>query len=727
MKFVDVFDEVQLSDGQLKLVTQLEDFFKDDRARCFLMKGYAGTGKTFMLKGLVSWLKSQGRDCRVFAPTGRAAKVASLRLKGLDCSASTIHTAVYSSSNLKEYKIEEEDGSETFKFFFGLSRNQDVANAVYIVDEASMLSNVYAEGEFFRFGSGCLLDDLIEYIQLKNPAMNRKLIFVGDDAQLPPVGMSLSPALSGNYIRERFGLSTAEYELTDVVRQNKDSVVLMNASRLRKSLTDRNFNCLRVEERGEVCALGGADIAQRYLKLCGGKVTDDVLMVAYSNRQVQVYNDIVRSLLFPNNRGLAVGDRLLIVGNNYNVADFPIMNGDFAEVQKVGEDVEVRRVTLKKKDKVKGVYVREVELCFREVVLFFEDEAACCRSLILENLLYSDQGNLSSDEMKALYIDFKIRNSHLKPNTEELREALRVDPYFNALRVKFGYAVTCHKAQGGEWKHVLLDCSTSTGMRNENYYRWLYTGMTRAKEDLFLLNKKDFSVGSDIALLPVDLDRIAQRVYELDEEWHEFVIPQDWAIENEEQRLICLAFCDLIKDSDIEIKRVQHFMYQEVYTCAEGNVEVLVKLYYNKAGVVTNVEIGNRDSKPALWLIKAFDGLVKREIVLREGASRIGNNAECDELLLHEQSMVALDFPDKNLEAFYKEMLEKLSGSGIVVADVEHKSFHEIYSFECGGLKACYKFWYNGKGKFTKTEVIANRTTGLVNEINDCITVNVLR
>lgn len=714
MKFVNVFDDVQLSDGQLELTARLDEFLKDDRSHCFLMKGYAGTGKTFMLNGLVRWLQAQGRGCCVLAPTGRAAKVASNRLKGLKCDAATVHASIYSSANLKEYKEEGEDGVETFKLFFGLKKNEDECDMVYIVDEASMLSNVYSEGEFFRFGSGFLLDDLVEHIQLNNRGMRRKLIFVGDNAQLPPVGMNFSPALSGDYLKERFGFSYSEYELSEVVRQNKDSMVLKNASRLRRSLGDRAFNRLKLEENEEVCSLSSADLAQRYLQLCGGKVTDEVLMVAYSNSKIKAYNEIARKVLFPNEPNLVQGDRLLIVTNNNNVASFPIMNGDFARVEWVHDEVVSRHITLKKKDKAKGLHERVVELRFRRAKLFFEDENTCCDCMILENLLYSDRGNLSSDEMKALYIDLKIRNPHVKPNSDAMRDMMRQDPYFNALRVKFGYAVTCHKAQGGEWKHVLLDCGVSTGMRNENYFRWLYTGVTRAKENLFLLNKKEFSPGSDISLLPMDLAGIAQRVYLLDEDWADFVIPQDWAIQNEEQRLICLAVCDLIKNSDIVIKRIQHFMYQEVYTCAEGSVDVLFKLYYNGAGMVTSVEVINSNTIAGHWLVKAFDGLIKREIVL------------CREKEAEVSTACRFEFEDKNLEAFYRELTEKLEGAGIAVQDIEHKNFHEIYTFEAGGFKACYKFWYNGKGKFTKTEVVANRTTGLVDEINECLTVNVL-
>lgn len=714
MKFVNVFDGVRLSDGQLELTACLEEFLMDESSRCFLMKGYAGTGKTFMLTGLVKWLKALGRDCRVLAPTGRAAKVAANRLKVLDRGAATVHASIYSSTNVKEYKVEDEDGTETFKFFFELTKNDDTSDMVYIVDEASMVSNVYSEGEFFRFGSGFLLDDLIEHIQLKSGAMRRKLIFVGDNAQLPPVGMNFSPALNAGYLKERFGFSSSEYELTEVVRQNKDSMVLSNASRLRRSLHDRNYNQLKLEENEEVCSLRNNELTQCYLKLTGGKVTDDVLMVAYSNSKIKAYNEIARGLLFPNEPFLVQGDRLLIVANNYNAASFPIMNGDFARVEWVDEKVVSRHITLKKKDKAKGVHERVVELRFRRAKLFFEDENACCDWMILENLLYSDQANLSSDEMKALYIDLKIRNPHVKPNSDEMRKILREDPFFNALRVKFGYAVTCHKSQGGEWKHVLLDCGVSTGLRNENYFRWLYTGITRAKQNLFLLNKKEFSVGSDIALLPTDLTGIEQRVYKLDEDWADFVIPQDWAIVGEVQRLICLAVCDLIKNSDLVVKRIQHFKYQEVYTFAEGGVEVLVKLYYNGAGMVTSSEVANTNTIPGQWLAKAFDELIKREIVL------------CREKETEENTACLFEFEDKNLEAFYRELTKKLEGSGIAVQDIEHKSFHEIYTFESGGFKACYKFWYNGKGRFTKTEVITNRTTGLVDEINECLTVNVL-
>ena len=228
----------KLTNDQTELVLELERFINSSSS-VFLLKGYAGTGKTFMMKGLTDFFVNTNRSFKMAAPTGRAAKVISQKTKH---KAYTIHKSIYSSKDLKEFKTKDESGTETFKFYYELKNNEDPLNTVYIIDESSMLSNVYSEGEFFRFGSGYLLKDLLKFINIDNNDQDKKIIFIGDNAQLPPVNMNFSPALDSNYLKENYNIYSSEFELTEVLRQNTNSGILHNATKLRQSLKSNLFN-----------------------------------------------------------------------------------------------------------------------------------------------------------------------------------------------------------------------------------------------------------------------------------------------------------------------------------------------------------------------------------------------------------------------------------------------------------------------------------------------------
>ena len=194
------------------------------------------------------------------------------------------------------------------------------------------------------------------------------------------------------------------------------------------------------------------------------------------------------------------GDKVILVNNNYNYQKIELLNGDFGKIIEVAPENETRTIRLKNKNKEGKVVEKDVHLSFRDVTIEFIDNDQIKQNIqckIVENLLYSEKRDLSSDELKAIYIDFKIRNDKLKNGTKEFKDALRSDKYFNALRIKFGYAVTCHKAQGGEWKNTFLNCKTSMGYFNSSYFRWLYTGITRASENLFTIDEPHFKAESN--------------------------------------------------------------------------------------------------------------------------------------------------------------------------------------------------------------------------------------
>ena len=321
-----------LTENQKELVLRLDDFLSSSFPT-FILKGYAGTGKTFMMKGLTDFLSESKRSFRIAAPTGRAAKVISQKTKH---KAYTIHKTIYSSKDLKEFKTKDEDGTETFKFYYDLRNNEDPANTIYIIDEASMLSNVYSEGEFFRFGSGYLFKDLIKHINFDNNDHNKKIIFIGDNAQLPPVNMNFSPALDSQYLLENFNLESSEFELTEIVRQKANSGILHNATKIRESLKSNLFNQIEIETNfKDIYKTKHEELLSKYLQACNNAIDDETIIVAYSNSSVKEYNDFVRNHFFPNQNSITVGDKVILVSNNYNYPQMELLNGDFGFVKEV--------------------------------------------------------------------------------------------------------------------------------------------------------------------------------------------------------------------------------------------------------------------------------------------------------------------------------------------------------------------------------------------------------
>jgi hypothetical protein len=709
MTLKETFSKYTLTSGQYELLDELDKFLSD-RSTCFLLKGYAGTGKTFMMKGLTDFLTETKRSFRIAAPTGRAAKVISQKTKH---KAYTIHKTIYSSKDLKEFKTKNEDGTETFKFYYELKHNEDPNNTIYIIDETSMLSNVYSEGEFFRFGSGYLLKDLIKYINFDNNDHNKKVIFIGDNAQLPPVNMNFSPALDGKYLQENCNLISSEFELTEVVRQKAESGILHNATKLRQSLKANIFNQLDIETTfNDINKTKHEELLSKYLKACNNSIDEETIIVAYSNSSVKEYNDFVRNHFFPNQNTITVKDKIILVSNNYNYPQMELLNGDFGIVKEVSTINESRTIKLKCKNRRNETIEINVPLTFRNVTITFTDEEFKKHDIqckIIENLLYSRHRDLSSDELKALYIDFKIRNEKLKSGTKEFKDAIRSDVYFNALRIKFGYAVTCHKAQGGEWTNTFLNCKTSMGYFNSSYFRWLYTGITRAKENLFTIDEPHFNIESN--LQPPRIENISPRqdILILSNEILEMEIPFDIPNETPFLKNIFLAVNDILKDANLMINSIKHTSYLEHYTFSQGNESIVFKIHYNGQNKITRVEKPTNSSELVESIYCTLTQLENKAIIISE------------ENTTSSESKKQFEFDQAFLEEFYESIKLKIESSNIYVNNIEHKPYCEIYEFKKNGLKATYKFWYDGKSIFKKTEIIPTRTTGLIDDINELL------
>ena len=478
MRISNYINHQNLTPSQKLACAKLEGFISDNSVNIFMLKGYAGTGKTTLLYGLTRYLDAKELKFSLLAPTGRAAKI----LREKTGSGATIHSYIYNLEDLKEY----EDKSvvkETFKFFYDLDIRG--GNQFLIIDEASMVSNIYSEQEFFRFGSGYLLDDLITFLSLANHHKNHKIIFVGDNAQLPPIGMNYSPAITPQYYNKS-ELLFDEVEITDVTRQNLQSGILRNGTKIRDLIKSKNFNGFKIEDDTDVIRLRPQDVVEKYLQITNGEVSEDSIIIAYSNALVKDYNLDIRKKYFPNNEHMCKGDLLQSVANRYSEV-FNLMNGDFVKVHKVG-DRESRRAIYNRGEEKGGII--NVELNFIDVEIIIND--TIYKVKMLEDLLYSQDRDVRPEVMKALFVDFKNRHN-ISSKSKLFKDLLKKDLYFNAVRAKFGYAITCHKSQGGEWKNVIVDFERSQGKRNEDFYRWAYTAITRAAEQLWHVNSPELT------------------------------------------------------------------------------------------------------------------------------------------------------------------------------------------------------------------------------------------
>lgn len=478
-----------------------------------ILNGSAGTGKTTLIVEFLKILDAEKRICKLMAPTGRAACIISGKTGQ---SASTIHRGIYELTSLKSISQNKEEEDAELHLRFGLKANDDSQRTVYIVDESSMISDSFSENEAFSFGSGCLLSDLFQYVK------GRKIVLVGDYAQLPPVGMSFSPALDKDYIERKFGCNVTDCMLREVLRQKSGSVMLFNALKIRDSIENKSFIEFRLNN-GPDCEAENMDLLEPYFQISPDKPATKSAIIACSNKQALDYNLAVRRHYYGDKASrLQVGELLLVCRNNYSYAN-ELFNGSIVQVEACQPDNErlKRQVHIKTgKDRIEAV-----DLIFRKATIRFAvmGKPVSLNVTLLDNFLDASTGSIGGLLARALIVDFNNRlpeniKSHLSEikrllrnrtkNTvftaeqEKLCEAyislLQTDPYYNAVICKYGYAMTCHKAQGGEWEHVFVDMCRFGGTANEDYFRWAYTALTRASKRIWHFRSPEFDFISNL-------------------------------------------------------------------------------------------------------------------------------------------------------------------------------------------------------------------------------------
>ena len=431
-----------------------------DEHKVFILRGYAGTGKTSVMSALVRALMGLKQPCVLLAPTGRAAKVLS-RYSGFP--AYTIHKQIYRQNQL---------GVEAFSLTDNLH-----ARTLFIVDEASMLSG---ERDNSTFGSGCLLDDLVRYVY---NGKGCSLLLLGDDAQLPPVGSSLSPALDTDFMRG-YGLSVFSYQLSAVARQALDSGILKEATRIREELSAVSIqhSAVSIQPNGrDVIKVPGEEVIEQLEDSWRKVGAEETLIIARSNKMTNLYNQGVRARVLWKEDDLSGGDRLMVTKNNYFWAqeykDLEFLaNGDMFEIER-----------LTNRHEMYGFQFANASL--RSVDYDWEIDA-----LIWIDTLMTDSPEANYQLQRELFSRIAEDYPEIR-NKKELVKKIYESPYYNALQVRFAYCVTCHKSQGGQWKHVYIDTSgigedqerMADPTERREFLRWLYTAITRATEKIFIL------------------------------------------------------------------------------------------------------------------------------------------------------------------------------------------------------------------------------------------------
>jgi len=455
--------------GQDQLIHDLSSFILDiNQLSLYVLKGYAGTGKTTIVSALVNILPSLKKSFTLLAPTGRAAKVLS-NYSGQG--AHTIHRFIY-------WATTNNDG----RFKLVLRPNKQ-KNTIFIIDEASMIPDG-ASGSNFSQAQRSLLEDLVTFVY--TPQSNCKIILIGDDAQLPPVGLDISPALNIEYLKASFGLDIKTFTLKEVVRQSLSSGILANATFIRNKIEEDSLDMpfFNLESFKDIQAIGGAELEDLLNSSYSNSGHENTVVITRSNKRANIYNQQIRHRILYQEENLSAGDFMMVVKNNYywlpenSKAGF-LANGDIIEI-----------LSIRKTEEMYGFTFADVSIR----MIDYPDEPAMDVKLLLDTIMAESPALPKADNNRLF--EEVLKDYENIPQRRKKLDKMKVDPYFNALQVKFAYALTCHKTQGGQWENVFIDQGYfNDKMLNKEFLRWLYTAVTRASTQLYLVNFKEEFTG----------------------------------------------------------------------------------------------------------------------------------------------------------------------------------------------------------------------------------------
>lgn len=656
--------------------------FMDSRDSVFILKGYAGTGKTTIIRFLCNMLNEYKRTPLLMAPTGRAAKILGEKT---GIKAFTIHKSIYCRLGMKIVQHDKEGnriqsdsdleaGIDDIDVYFGVKRISElgkVSNFVIIVDESSMISSRGSSGEMIHFGTDVLIADLLTYAELP---LGSKIIFVGDPAQLPPVGDNKSCALDEDYF-ESLGIGVKSFTLTDVIRQESDSCILANATKIRNLLGTHVRNELNFDiKEGEVETISADDVVRRYTEMYSVPDLNNSVVIGYTNSRAQNYNKAIRKYYF-GSESLKKGDILQIVRNNYSVDSVSgsLMNGDFVRIISEPGNIEVHNIPIWTNidGKRQKIYI---ELQFQKIC-FETDSGEIGQSMILTNLLQNNRPALTREEYVALYIDFVMRHPLLRRNDSEFENIMMKDEYFNALQAKYGYAITGHKSQGGEWKTVFVDYTGRTGL-DDNSLRWSYTVTTRASKLLFGVNIPNIMPFNKFSIAPIQTVTKIQREVVCVKDSVCPLLP-DSALPSCKAK--CNSVIEALEDLGCRVLSVSCKPYRDRYTIQTPVSTRDFDCIYNGSGTFTSYMSVQPDEDDALILSALED-------------------ERCYEYEYdYTPSMGCLEKLQKAVVSAADELEVKVTG----IMEFP-SSYSVLYGLKTSAQFAAIRFYYNGKGFVTR-------------------------
>ncbi|WP_296697464.1 ATP-dependent DNA helicase [Thiocapsa sp. UBA6158] len=690
---------ITLSAHQQEALEAIQHFLLGD-GDCFILQGGAGTGKTTLLAALAQWLKAVCRPHMFLAPTGRAARILGDKT---GARTSTIHACIFRLAQLDVFEGAQAKNDPGLRFRFAL-KTDDPGNSLFVVDESSMVGDIEDKQDMLRFGSGRLLADLVEFTRIGRPGRGNadsgaKLLFVGDPAQLPPVGQKHSPALSIDYLQTEFALSCTGFELTEVHRQEAGSLILERATAIRNAIKTKRFTTFSLKPNDDAILAAGVPesierVSDGYRK--GGASS---VLITYTNAKALEFNRAVRARLWGNEQAdIRARDQLLV---NHNSHGCGLYNGDLVRVRDVAERVQRRTVAMRGAE--------PVDLRFREATVAYKDSDGAVQQiecLLLENLLDSKERALSPLEQRALLVDFRQRYPELKPGTEAFGLTIRQDPWFNALQVKYGYAVTCHKAQGGEWDTAVVLFESGRGINNEDFFRWAYTAITRAKRTLVTIAAPACNAYSamdwDTNPAPAKhAESIGQGEPEHrdDPDWDRYNFSRDHAG-------IFVHHCkvrDALQAQGISVDAVQHLQYCERYQLRRDEAMASVQYWYKGNGQVSRIEpaAGNRSGDAAL--IDVAVGLMM-EALLKVGA---------------EGQAVENPF----VHAFVQQLERSTADAGLRILSKRDLPYRLRIEISDGTRHGAIDFCYDNTPKWIRVQEVggAGKSQGLIDRIRSLL------
>ena len=677
------FQHVNINQDQQQAVDKINGFLKSDD-NIFILQGYAGTGKTTLIKGIVKFLKETNKQFSVMAPTGRAAKV----LRDKTGFGKTVHSSIYKLKDLKSINSDSKELAEhDIKYLFPIDLDNNVER-ILIVDEASMISSRESKNELFDFGTNILLDDLLSHTFQTNK--KNKIIFVGDPAQLPPVGDNQSKALESTFF-DGLGYACQSAQLTQVVRQD-DNLILENANTIRELLKQSFRNTIELKyDNSSFVKFDTYDIVNRYAQLYPNPQIGDGVIISFSNAQCYQYNFAIREKLYPNNKDIVEGDIIMINNNNQYTYNTQLFNGDLAKVVYVSNHVVEQSAPVYVKKK--GKRTQEIiKLKFRKIefrVPHFNEEISC---YIIDDLLNSIDRDLTLDMRRMLYINFVMRFNNEQEKRKELglekfkvgskkfKDELLKDPFYNALKVKYGYAITCHKSQGGEWDKVFIDYSGRTGL-SDDVLKWSYTATTRGINTVFAINPPHLTTFSKLKVLNIiNVGQIPNNALYLNNvncsPYHK----------NDQHKAKSLKFWELkdaLESTEFNIINIETNNWLEKYTVANfSNKEYVLEASHRGSGhFINQFEVRNKIG-------------VEDEQILE---TIFNQNYSTDLSIDYDPSA-------KFLESLYFVMRSYCQALNISITNIDEQvgKYFVQYFLVTDSISASIQFYFKNNGSFSK-------------------------